>query len=658
MYIFKSNLSITKQNGMDYSGRPTKRQRIPDPLEVDQVEAKTVTAENICIKDEYCIPTTAGTVGQVITVVDPQGTVGWGDVAASESKGDLVMRSTVFHNTSAQNVGEDPGILLALNAIGSSVIDANNLNIGDTFTVVSEGYFAQPVVGENAARLRIRLKLNNDTIGDTESRLSIPYTGPIIQTDFGYVRIDATIAVRFNSNISHNILVTGSVTLSSPLDTTTVQQAYFQGFTSTIAVDFGVPNTISLTSEYENATVTSASYRAATITKQFVGFETTQFTDQALNTYNDVTFNQVNTTKIGESLTVSNTPESKDAIGGPFNARWRYVNDNRGVGAVHYRSRGTQAIPTALLANDVIATYVYAGHDGTTFNQTATTTSYATEDITPVARGGSLVFNTVDNGTTAPTNKLTLDTAGVRLNDAYQMPIDAGLAGDVITSDGLGDSTWLTPFSADQTLNTTDNVQFNNIEATGTIIAKGPLTLGTAPDTYYFRDTTFGAPDGSALYYNQASKSIVFIAPSFAHSYMTNNATPTVITNNVYTFILGNRILGLANDWIFSGPSSILQYLGDGFSERFHQVTASVTWEDAGDPGSELFSIAIFKDGILVPGSEIYSQLDGTNVYPRSATTSAIVGLTEFSEIDLRVRNAVGLNDVLIRDMTITVHSI
>lgn len=63
------------------------------------------------------------------------------------------------------------------------------------------------------------------------------------------------------------------------------------------------------------------------------------------------------------------------------------------------------------------------------------------------------------------------------------LPVDDGTTGQALTTDGSGVLSWSTFSAADQTLNTTDNVQFVDLTLTGNLTVSGTTTLVETTNT-------------------------------------------------------------------------------------------------------------------------------------------------------------------------------
>lgn len=94
--------------------------------------------------------------------------------------------------------------------------------------------------------------------------------------------------------------------------------------------------------------------------------------------------------------------------------RVEQYNATDGANIRGLRARGTQAAPTAVLADDRLAALTGWGYDGAGFNGTAEAaiSLTASEDYSTTANGTYITFQTTPNGTTSPTERLRIDNNG------------------------------------------------------------------------------------------------------------------------------------------------------------------------------------------------------------------------------------------------------
>jgi hypothetical protein len=163
--------------------------------------------------------------------------------------------------------------------------------------------------------------------------------------------------------------------------------------------------------------------------------------DQGLNKTDEVEFLKLNILNDPTSLTSYNY-----LTGGAFTYNRMASNGVGGLGVVNYRAKGTLQTPLAIISGNHISETYYNGYDGNGYSNGAIVYMEASENWTPTANGTKYKIDMVDNGSTTKTTKLIIDTDGVNILDQYYLPTTQGVAGQVITSDGTGVSSWAAPF--------------------------------------------------------------------------------------------------------------------------------------------------------------------------------------------------------------------
>jgi hypothetical protein len=244
---------------------------------------------------------------------------------------------------------------------------------------------------------------------------------------------------------------------------------------------------------------------------------------------------------------------------------------------------------------------------------------------------------------------ITLDTSELdlladfvkvgKVGDDYFLPSDRGTVGQVLTTNGTGNSSWQNPLGFDQTLNTTDSVRF------------AQLTLGAA-GTDFTLPTSRGA---LGQYMRQNAGGIVswvdFPETAGGVMYMVGNTLPTVFAaSSTYTQIVGTRTGAQLKDFVFA--PNVLQYTGAEPGEFL--INVSQAWINAGGTPDQ-YRLAIFKNGAIVASSEQRASLDSDTDYPRSSSTNAIVSLTNGDQVDVRVANFTDTTSVTVVDHTFSI---
>ena len=86
----------------------------------------------------------------------------------------------------------------------------------------------------------------------------------------------------------------------------------------------------------------------------------------------------------------------------------------------------------------------------------------------------------------------------------------------------------------------------------------------------------------------------------------------------------------------FTHAGGVLTYTGA--ETQTFLANVAVSWE-AGGPSNNGYSISIFKNGVLVTGSDQGGKLDNSNPWPRNCSTVCLVELSTNDTVDFRVRN-------------------
>ncbi len=84
----------------------------------------------------------------------------------------------------------------------------------------------------------------------------------------------------------------------------------------------------------------------------------------------------------------------------------------QGIGYIAERSRGTQAAPTAIQADDMIMSLASRGYDGSSFTTQAAIRSFASQNFTGSNKGTYLTFLTTPNNSTTNTERMRIDNGG------------------------------------------------------------------------------------------------------------------------------------------------------------------------------------------------------------------------------------------------------
>lgn len=99
-------------------------------------------------------------------------------------------------------------------------------------------------------------------------------------------------------------------------------------------------------------------------------------------------------------------------FGGVINMR-RYGDVNTAMQFQVQKYRGTEAAPTALLANDVIGQFLFQGYNGSSIATSAALQARATENFASGATGTEFLFNSCSQGSSTSTERMRIRDDGV-----------------------------------------------------------------------------------------------------------------------------------------------------------------------------------------------------------------------------------------------------
>ncbi len=138
---------------------------------------------------------------------------------------------------------------------------------------------------------------------------------------------------------------------------------------------------------------------------------------------------------------------------------------------------------------------------------------------------------------------------------------------------------------------------------------------------------------------------------SYSETYFKGNATDTVLAlADTYYAIVGVRNSGMNLDFTPSGTISTY----NGTDTKTFKTDVHVGWEAAG-AANDIYSLSIFKNGVLVASSENRGSLDNSSVWPRNASCACIMSLATNDTVEARVQNIGDDQDVLIIDFNLLI---
>ena len=144
-----------------------------------------------------------------------------------------------------------------------------------------------------------------------------------------------------------------------------------------------------------------------------------------------------------------------------------------------------------------------------------------------------------------------------------------------------------------------------------------------------------------------------------AQASWTANITPCVFAApDTYTGISSTTGFNptLANDFTISTlGGGGLTYTG--LITKVFSVNASWSWKAAGGNNEEII-MGLHKNGVLIPTGQMHSILDDTASYPRSASLTHLVSLSNGDSVSLQVKNVTDTVGVVIEYMQFAIHEI
>jgi hypothetical protein len=141
----------------------------------------------------------------------------------------------------------------------------------------------------------------------------------------------------------------------------------------------------------------------------------------------------------------------------------------------------------------------------------------------------------------------------------------------------------------------------------------------------------------------------------FGEAYFQGNATPTVFgAINTYTPVLGTMLQGITA--LFSRQGNALR--NDSLVSRAYKIDVSGSFI-AGGNADEIYQVAVFVGGVLVPSSQVRTKLDNVaNSYPINFALSALVFVAPTNLVQVYARNTISTQSLLVIDLSLNVVSI
>lgn len=128
----------------------------------------------------------------------------------------------------------------------------------------------------------------------------------------------------------------------------------------------------------------------------------------------------------------------------------QYHNSVDGPDVLMQKSRGTPSTPAASQDGDELGKFVFYGHDGTSFQESA---SFVVTDNG--SQGAEIQLKTTASGGTSPSERFEINSSGIiTFNNAYSFPTSDGTSGQILQTDGNGTLTFEDASSGAMTVET------------------------------------------------------------------------------------------------------------------------------------------------------------------------------------------------------------
>lgn len=202
------------------------------------------------------------------------------------------------------------------------------------------------------------------------------------------------------------------------------------------------------------------------------------------------TYDRATPTVITKWMTFTGTTGEVNCWGTIFQVR-RYANDATAVQYIAKKYRGTETIPTEVLASDSLLLIVAQGYNGSAISTGASIQFQAAADFASGSLPTRIIFNTCATGSSVNTARMSITEAGI-----VQVNRLIGQAAEVTVTPGATTATMTLDSGRMQTLtlvsttgNTTATLTVPTIPADGSILVK---QHGTTP-----RNITWAVSSGT-----------------------------------------------------------------------------------------------------------------------------------------------------------------
>jgi len=141
---------------------------------------------------------------------------------------------------------------------------------------------------------------------------------------------------------------------------------------------------------------------------------------------------------------------------------------------------------------------------------------------------------------------------------------------------------------------------------------------------------------------------------AYSELYFKGNVSPTLQDPvNTYQEVVGTVSFGLNSQFTPAGIISVY----DGLQTKVFKASVNVSWA-SGDIQNNIYSLAIFKNGVEIVSSTSRASLDNAAQWPRNCSCECLVSLSTTDYLDIRVKNSDSTQSVIITDLNFNITEI
>lgn len=141
----------------------------------------------------------------------------------------------------------------------------------------------------------------------------------------------------------------------------------------------------------------------------------------------------------------------------------------------------------------------------------------------------------------------------------------------------------------------------------------------------------------------------------YGDAYFQSNATPTLFgAINAYVPVLGVMVANLTSSFSLQGNA----LRNDSSLTRTYKIDVSGSFISGGN-NDEIYQVAVYVGGVLVPSSQIRCKLDNVaNNYPITFALACLANVAPTNLVQVFARNTVSTQSLLVIDLSLTVVNI